>query len=334
MGSVRRSNPGSRHLHSHGSELFRSVLLILLAAAAIALLGGCGSQCWHAVPSGTKQILHGVTFADARHGWSVGDSGTIIATNDGGAHWSAERSGTRQDLYAVDFADAHHGWAVGSGDTILASSDGGATWHPQDSNIGANFTAVEFLNARCGWIGTDDGRVFLSVDGGRHWRSGSFATWGSNLLLASLAFTTPRVGWALVWQVDSPSSTLLESSDGGIHWTAKRTFPFLCKSVYFSDARYGWLTGDKGVYSTDDGGAHWVYHASPLHVDNFAIAFSGTEDGWLVGGEGGIALTGDGGKTWAAHDMGSSTDLNDVASLPGGSAIAVGDGGAILALSR
>ena len=83
-----------------------------------------GGATWNAQRPGTSQILTGVTFSDATHGWAVGQGGTILATTDGGA-WRAQSSGTTATLYAVAFPDAAHGWAVGYGGRIFATTSGG-----------------------------------------------------------------------------------------------------------------------------------------------------------------------------------------------------------------
>ena len=83
---------------------------------------------WSPQASGTGSNLAGVSFVNVDRGWAVGDSGTILATGNGGATWSAQASGTANNLAGVSFVEASHGWAVGAGGTILATGDGGATW--------------------------------------------------------------------------------------------------------------------------------------------------------------------------------------------------------------
>jgi photosystem II stability/assembly factor-like uncharacterized protein len=54
-----------------------------------------GGASWHLRSLPRLSWLRGVTFADARHGWAVGEDrrqlyGMILATDDGGAHWRVQ----------------------------------------------------------------------------------------------------------------------------------------------------------------------------------------------------------------------------------------------------
>ena len=112
---------------------------------------------------GSGMQLRSVSFADAQHGWAVGDNtltgGVILATSDGGAHWS---KANYDDFYfqGVSFADAQHGWAVGyyssmgsSSNLILGTADGGVSWSIQKMSpiAGAPLCAVSAPDARSAW---------------------------------------------------------------------------------------------------------------------------------------------------------------------------------------
>ena len=78
-----------------------------------------------------SQVLFGVAFADARHGWAVGKAGVVLATSDGGAGWTVQhRRAAAVCLLRVAATDARHAWAVGfagngASGLILATTDGG-----------------------------------------------------------------------------------------------------------------------------------------------------------------------------------------------------------------
>ncbi len=107
--------------------------------ASVILATTNGGATWSAQSSGAHADtqLYGVAFADASHGWAVGDdtstgASVILATRNGGATWSAQGSGVVADtgLRAVACANPSDAWAVGDdtstgAGTILATTDAG-----------------------------------------------------------------------------------------------------------------------------------------------------------------------------------------------------------------
>ena len=75
------------------------------------------------------QHLRGVQLLDSELGFAVGDSGTILRTDDGGETWIAQQSGTKNNLLCLEFVDKLVGCAVGANGTILNTDDGGIIWN-------------------------------------------------------------------------------------------------------------------------------------------------------------------------------------------------------------
>jgi photosystem II stability/assembly factor-like uncharacterized protein len=50
-------------------------------------------KSWQVVRTGQPLPLHGIFFRDDKHGWAVGELGTIIATSDGGKTWQVQHWG-------------------------------------------------------------------------------------------------------------------------------------------------------------------------------------------------------------------------------------------------
>jgi photosystem II stability/assembly factor-like uncharacterized protein len=68
-----------------------------------------------------------VYFRDANNGWTVGFSGQIFRSRDGGVTWTAQTSPVRSSLSSVLFDSANKGW-ITADDSILSSEDGGESW--------------------------------------------------------------------------------------------------------------------------------------------------------------------------------------------------------------
>ena len=114
--------------------------------------------------------LHDVTFADAEHGWAVGDRGTIWKTDNGGQSWTLAPSGVTCTLRSVHFNDSDNGWAAG-GETrpylsankgvLLRTYDGGRTWEADKGILLSTVRAVKFFGPQ-GWALTEPSPLFPS----------------------------------------------------------------------------------------------------------------------------------------------------------------------------
>ncbi|MBI3367277.1 MAG: glycosyl hydrolase, partial [Burkholderiales bacterium] len=85
-----------------------------------------------AVPS--AKALMAATLAVARAGQrlvAVGERGTVLLSDDGGASWRQAPVPVQVTLTSVRFIDPRTGWAAGHGGVILRSDDGGQSWTKQ-----------------------------------------------------------------------------------------------------------------------------------------------------------------------------------------------------------
>jgi len=85
---------------------------------------------WETRPSGVKADLFGISFANSKVGWAVGQGGTVLQTTDGGVTWTRMPNPTSEDLVRVGaISETKVNVITRSGQT-LQSSDGGKTWKP------------------------------------------------------------------------------------------------------------------------------------------------------------------------------------------------------------
>ena len=303
------------------------VLALVLVGLGLALpagastLGASGSPGWHTqkIRAAGAANPSAVSFISSTHGWVVGDSGSIIATTDGGASWSTEDSGYAGSdaiLSSICFVDADHGWAVGSDDSgavIVATADGGATWNSQDASAaGENawLSSVSFVDADHGWaVGSsldyDSGPalvILATTDGGATWDAQYAApvkVLDSMEELNAVTFVSAERGWAVGDTGDAAdeSPIILATSNGGLSWKAERADARVYGGLYsvsFGDAKHGWAVGGAGgeqvgppvILVTRDGGATWSAQKAPrVDSDSFlnAVSFVDAKRGWAVG---------------------------------------------------
>ena len=291
--------------------------------------------------------LYEVAFVNARTGWAVGDRGTILHTQDGGAQWTLQDSGIACRLESVHFVTPELGWAAGGYSVpfthrgrgvILRTADGGKSWQPIESTSLPWLKGIRFFDAKRGIAyGLPTARhpsgLFYTHDGGLGWHAwtGTSRHWMAQAIDANL---TPSKAEHLlmleqggnVWQVDGnslrpvPSQTpLAEASE-----------------LYITDGQ--WIVaGNQGLVRVSRNQGHrWNTPVVPplremMHFDWQAIG--GYENHvWLAGAPGTRILhTDNGGRDWSWQETGQRLPIYAVDFVDERTGWAVGALGSIVA---
>lgn len=315
-----RSSTPRRWAEKRLGGIVRRVLILAIATAALAV-SSCGA-------SGTVAPVSTVAARPGLHVWALDPTGTLAATNDGGATWTTQAivAPTSDVLCrALTFADPRHGWVVGSGGEVFATADGGATWQAQVSGTEAQLRDVSFADASHGWAVGSKGTLLATADGGRSW---ALRQLEGSLTFNGVVCLGARHILAVGSDVSSGAASIYRSSDGGRHWQlAHRAALTSYWDVAAPDEQHCWVIGQdedshKGlILSSEDGGAHWTtqYTSPPLDIDTVSlpfftsVAFTDATHGWAVGPNDTILATTDGGASWVAQDSGSQGRYRAVA---------------------
>jgi photosystem II stability/assembly factor-like uncharacterized protein len=159
-------------------------------------------------------------FADAQHGWAVGetqgsDAGynqtVIMHTTDGGTTWtqqldfSPHYTSMEDDatLTSVACTDAEHAVAVGYDEDnaeIWRTTNGGQTWTRVGQKLWplyeeTDLSDVVFVNATHGWA-VGGGYIIHTTDGGATWTKQLIPNDLDSVPLDALSFVSPTQGWA------------------------------------------------------------------------------------------------------------------------------------------
>jgi len=289
-----------------------------------------GLPKWHNQNSGTNNILSEIFFTDMDYGWAViGESDTgILHSSDGGNTWVEQNSPTQLSLESVSFVDRNVGFVSGgncymdqtSQGVVLKTNDGGQNWSVV-LQIVPMVNSIYFVDEMTGWAvgedyaeanGGNGSTVILSTtDGGNNWQFEDVSDITEGL--KDIFFFDRANGWAV-----GQSGSILKTNDGGETWSPQYsgTKAWLY-SVYFINARDGWIAGDYFNYSTSsavvltttDGGRIWSSHP-PIEDDLRSIYFVNSLEGWTVGS--GVYHTADGGLSWEKVPTIISEYLNSV----------------------
>ena len=322
-----------------------------------------GGEDWKIQNSGIfGKPLKKVFFKSPEIGWSIGEDGIIIHTTDGGNTWNKIQSNTQSNLNGI-YIDEKIGWVVGDWGTLLKTTDNGKSFQKVESNSfqQESLKAIHFIDKIHGWIITssnpDDidnpGNIFHTSDGGQTW-SNQLKT---NRALFGIHFIDIKTGWVV-----GDKRAIYTTSDGGKNWIDitqgsnirhkeeygqpehlgnEPLHTFTLYNVDFSDKENGWIVGDLGVilhttFEIDkDNVRKWKHQRGGPRFHNSAdglllgLDFISNKKGWVVGENGTILHTRNGGVTWESQSNPTHL-LFGICTVSETEAYVVGDRGTIL----
>jgi len=212
---------------------------------------------------------------------------------------------------------------------VFKTTDGGKTWRKVlfvNERTGAAELAVNPANPnhliagmwehrRYPWFFTSGGTgsgIYTSTDGGETWKklSAKDGLPEGELGRSSIAFapSSPNVVYALV---EAKESALLRSDNGGASWRTVNKEPGVNpRPFYFCDIRVH-PTNENKIYRLQttldysiDGGKTFslVYPYTTIHPDHHALWLHPNGKYMVVGNDGGVAISRDGGIKWQFVD--------------------------------
>ncbi len=117
-----------------------------------------GGNTWTILNPG-GMTLYGTHFINDQKGWAVGNTGTIIHTENGGDTWTSQTSPTTETLKDVHFINDSTGWIVGTNGTYLYTENSGLDWESVNTLHNINMNKIFFINEYRGWTCGNVGRV-------------------------------------------------------------------------------------------------------------------------------------------------------------------------------
>ncbi len=235
----------------------------------------------------------------------------------------------REDLRSVACARGRV-WAVGDSGTILHSSNG-HDFILQDASTQVDFSSVSFLDALQGVVvgGTS---ILETMDGGSTWSPAWFCAAISMSEYHEAILVSEGAGYAIGQSRDDEGTFKYRVEQGWNCFTGQ-TWPgyTLLTGAYTGPTR-GFMTGNTGghifrtedmwTWETIDSGFSQVFHG---------MSFVNESTGWIVGEEGLVVRTDDGGESWSRLADGLTNEtLRAVAVMDESVVVAVGDSGTII----
>lgn len=105
---------------------------------------------------------------DDHNVWAVGYNGSIVHSNDGGAHWKKQRNGDnpllkRWRLNGVFFQNERQGYAVGDKGLIVITQDGGRSWNEMENTSDNDLFGLAVQGDGTLWVTGSDGIILKII---------------------------------------------------------------------------------------------------------------------------------------------------------------------------
>ncbi len=257
--------------------------------------------------------------------------------------WQAINSPTIADIKSCHFVSPNKGWVITTGQ-IFHTTDGGDNWEeqtypPLPNNTAKLLTSIQFINDNVGIISTGNylytghnpdsiTNIIWTNDGGNTW---AYKNWGNGNYLLSATLASETTAWGV-----GQYGNLFKTTDSGENWvdvnvpggmSGSDIYAVNEDTVYFAGLDNFALSG--AVVRTHNG-LIWETTEFAFEESYRALDFVNGQLGWMVGYNGQIRKTADGGDTWQVQNAGLLYTINSVDFVDSQTGWAVVENGLIL----
>lgn len=222
---------------------------------------------WQSQRTGTT-YLRDVWLADLNNIWAVGDGGTILYSDDGGATWGSQTSNTSESLRGIFGLNSSSIWAVGANGAIVYYN--GSSWTALPTFTTSRLNDIWVYDINNVWVVADE----IGAGDGIVWHCDSSCTDASaNWVQQSVASLNQHLNG--IWGLDS--NNIWASGDAG-------------KIVYYTSGSWTEQTSGAagnlyGISGTDSNNIWAVGAGGAIAYSNDGTnGTSWTSQDWSMGG--------------------------------------------------
>ena len=214
-------------------------------------------------PTPQGETLNDASFAGGR-GFAVGEAGTVLRSDDGGASWVGLASETQSNLTHVQALDAST-LLVGGACTLRESTDAGASFRrlavtESEGRCPNAIASFSFLDANTGFVELAGGQILSTKDGGSTLEAKASV---QGPAVGGIDFLSPSTGFAITYDPDGGGGHILRTTDGAASWTSVASTPARLSQITFVTPAIAYAVGaNSTLLRSSDGGASW--QAQPL----------------------------------------------------------------------
>uniref|UniRef100_A0A7V3E6M3 Photosynthesis system II assembly factor Ycf48/Hcf136-like domain-containing protein n=1 Tax=Ignavibacterium album TaxID=591197 RepID=A0A7V3E6M3_9BACT len=257
-------------------------LLLLLSILTLVMLSNTYAQTgWfdqtNPLGIGEQAMIGKIQFVSQTEGWISCGSGGMLHTTNSGDNWT----------YVNPYPN----------DTIGAFSDPGINMSWAGVNNGWILFTLGGIDNPTGTI------LYKTTNGGVSWDRKIIS---SNVgdIGVEIQFTDANNGSLLYFNFNNGVASFLRTTDGGNTWNNKPAagiFFFVNNNIGWAYAGSGQMGSDPPyiIYNSTDGGESWNEQFRDYTLGQFsAMRFTDVNNGWIVGKNGKVLKTNNGGSNW------------------------------------
>jgi photosystem II stability/assembly factor-like uncharacterized protein len=231
----------------------------------------------------------------------------VIAPSTALGGWTEQISNSQRPLMVVHAVSSDVAWAAGDAGQVIVTVDGGQNWVSRPVVAAGNLYALFAFDGESSVVADWTGDFWRTTNGGLDWLQ---VHSGAGRSIDGIHFFDTDNGWALGDPVDG-AFVLLETTDGGLTWTAASNAPPASVGVTGLLRSYDWVGNQVAIFGqssqgliwrTANGGAEWnsipigIWFISGLELSNAGV---GLASGVPLAGEPTLLVRStDFGQTW------------------------------------
>jgi|WetSurMetagenome_2_1015567.scaffolds.fasta_scaffold57536_2 photosystem II stability/assembly factor-like uncharacterized protein len=258
---------------------------------------------------------------------AVGENGAIFTSSGReSTNWIESQSGTTQSLNFVRTyyePDSIVACAVGNSGTVLFSHDKGIHW--SDHSIPAlseNLNSFDFIYTKDDYL-----NIVVCGEAGIVYRSSNsngVYTWQQVITTTTEKLNTIGAIGSDLYIIAGENGKIIKTYDGGLVWDnvgvsdTSADFNRMFLGLLVNAYDRGWIVGDNGkIYMTTNYGNTWLPRESGTSENLYDITFKNELEGVVVGANGVVRYTSDGGFSWHEDTYLSELTTRDIISITG-----------------
>ncbi len=217
---------------------------------------------WKSVNSITDIDLNNVLAIDENRAIIVGNSGTLLETDNGGEQWHRASLSTSSHLNNITKSSKGTIWVIGDSGIVLKKGYDEVTWSRIPIPLNQNLNSIHFITEEIGFIVGDSSKIIKTCDGGLNWKPLKIFS-SKNIFLHDIYFLNINDGFLFVKEKKYQwVGYIYKTKDGGKSWkkvdfTERVVIDVNLKPHIFFKNDFGYAVVLGKVYRISNSGMNW-----------------------------------------------------------------------------